>query len=156
MTKRQLYLTGLAFLFFFLALGFDFYTQRSVGTQQYASTIEKYLHENEDEIESFFEEKDFIFRQLSNQNTDEDFEKIKSLYKKNYTIGIYLKDSLAFWTNNEVTPNHLLLKGESANLYSGYFQLSNGHYEVLKKSFAHPQLGKYTVFGFIPIKYKYE
>jgi nitrogen fixation/metabolism regulation signal transduction histidine kinase len=156
MTKKQLYLIGLTLLFFFLALGFDFYNQRTVGTQQYASIIEKHLHENEEEVEGFFKEKDFIVRQLSNQSTSEDFVKIESLYKKNYTLCIYLEDSLAFWTNNEVTPNHLLLKEENVNLHSGYSKLSNGHYEVLKKSFIQPGLGKYTVFGFIPIKYEYE
>jgi two-component system nitrogen regulation sensor histidine kinase NtrY len=156
MTKKQLYLIGLTLLFLFLALGFDFYNQRTVGTQQYASIIEKHLHENEEEVENFFEGKDFISRQLSNQSTPEDFAKIESLYKKDYTLCIYSEDSLAFWTNNDVTPNRLLLKGENANLYAGYFKLSNGHYEVLKKSFIQPGLGKYTVFGFIPIKYEYE
>jgi two-component system nitrogen regulation sensor histidine kinase NtrY len=156
MTKKQLYLIGLTLLFFFLALGFDFYNQRTVGTQQYASIIEKNLHENEEEVENFFREKDFIVRQLSNQSTSEDFSKIESLYKKDYALCIYLEDSLAFWTNNDVTPNRLLLKGENAVLYSGYFKLSNGHYEVLKKSFIQSGLGKYTVFGFIPIKYEYE
>jgi len=156
MTKKQLYLIGLTLLFLFLALGFDFYNQRTVGTQQYASIIEKHLHQNENEVENFFEEKDFIVRQLTNQSTPEDFTKIEGLYKKDYTLCIYLDDSLAFWTNNDVTPNRLLLKGDNANLYSGYFKLSNGHYEVLKKSFIQPDLGKYTVFGFIPIKYEYE
>lgn len=156
MTKKQLYLIGLTLLFFFLALGFDFYNQRTIGTQQYASIIEKHLHENEEEVESVFKEKDFIVRQLSNKSTAEDFKRIESLYKKDYTICIYLEDSLSFWTNNDVTPNRLLLQGENANLYSGYFKLSNGHYEVLKKSFIQPDLGKYTVFGFIPIKYEYE
>ena len=153
MTKKQLYLIGLTLLFLFLALGFDFYNQRTVETQQYASIIEKHLHENEEEIESFFEEKEFIGRQLSNKSTSEDFAKIESLYKKDYTLCIYLEDSLAFWTNNEITPNRLLLDGEKINLYSGYSKLSNGHYEVLKKSFIQPGVGKYTVFGFIPIKY---
>ena len=156
MTKKQLYLIGLTLFFLFLALGFDFYNQRTVGTQQYASIIEKHLHENEEEVKNFFEEKGFIARQLANKSTLEDFTKIESLYKKDYTICIYQKDSLAFWTNNDITPNRFLLDGENANLNSNYFKLSNGHYEVLKKSFSQPGSGKYTIFGFIPIKYEYE
>ncbi len=156
MTKRQIYLTGLTLLFLFLALAFDFYSQRSIGTQQYASTIEKHLHQNEEQIQSFFEEKDFIKRQLSNKVDDNDFSKIKSLYQKDYTICIYLGDSLAFWTNNEVVPNRDLISGESPTMRFEYYEFTNGHYEVLKKSFIDPDLGKYTVFGFIPIKYQYE
>jgi len=156
MTKKQLYLIGLTLLFLFLALGFDFYNQRTVGTQQYASIIEKHLHENEEEVQKFFEEKNFIGRQLSNQSTPKDFVKIESLYKKDYTLCIYLGDSLAFWTNNNVTPNRKLLEGENESFSAEYVKLSNGHYEVLKKSFTQPKLGKYTIFGFIPIKYEYE
>ncbi len=156
MTKRQLYLTGFTLLFLFLALGFDFYNQRSVGTQQYASIIEKHLHQNENQITQFFEEKDFIERQLSNQTTTEDFAKLQTLYKKDYTLCIYLGDSLAFWTNNEVLPNDNLLKGTTPSLYSSYFKLSNGHYEILKQTFSSPKVGDYTIFGFIPIKYEYE
>ena len=156
MTKRQIYLTGFTLLFLFLALGFDFYNQRSVGTQQYASIIEKHLHNNENQITQFFEEKDFINRQLTNQSTQEDFAKLQTLYKKDYTLCIYLGDSLAFWTNNDVLPNKNLIKGTSPTLYSNYFKLSNGHYEVLKQTFSNPTVGDYTVFGFIPIKYDYE
>jgi len=156
MTKRQIYLTGFTLLFLFLALGFDFYIQRSVGTQQYASIIEKYLHQNENQITKFFEDEDFIVRQLTNQSTTEDFTKLQTLYNKDYTLCIYLNDSLAFWTNNDVLPNDLLLKGSNPTLYSGYFKLSNGHYDVLKQSFSNPKIGNYTVFGFIPIKYAYE
>ncbi|MEM6966073.1 MAG: HAMP domain-containing sensor histidine kinase [Bacteroidota bacterium] len=156
MTKRQIYLTGLTLLFFFLALGFDFYSQRSVGTQQYASIIEKYLHQNEEEIISFFEEEDFIHRQLTQQYDEGDFTKIKNLYQKDYTLCIYVRDSLTFWTNNEIVPDAALLLTDSPNLFTTYARLSNGHYEVLKKSFISDRVGKYTVFGFIPIRYEYE
>ena len=156
MTKRQIYLTGLTLLFLFMALGFDFYSQQSVSTQQYASKIEKYLHQNEAEIIDFFEEKDFITRQLSNQTTPLDFGKINSLYEKDYTILIYLNDSLAFWTKNDIMLTPQILEGESVNLSSKYERLSNGHYEVLKKSYILPDLGKYSIFGLIPIKYEYE
>ena len=156
MTKRQIYLTGFTLLFLFLALGFDFYNQRSVGTQQYASIIEKHLHNNENQIAQFFEEKDFINRQLTNQSTPQDFAKLQTLYKKDYTLSIYLGDSLAFWTNNDVLPNENLLKGTAPTLYSSYFKLSNGYYEVLKQTFSNPNVGDYTIFGFIPIKYNYE
>jgi len=155
MTKRQLYLTGLTLLFFFLALGFDFYNQQSIGTQQYASTIEKFLHKNENEINTFFGEKEFIARQLNNNLVPEDFSKLKTLYEKDYTICIYAGDSLAFWSNNDVLPSSEIIEGDTPNLSSSFHVLSNGYYEVLKKSFNYQNIGKYTVFGFIPIKYNY-
>ena len=57
MNKQQKYLLLFTFLFFAAAIGFDYYSQRTVSTQQYAYEIEKHLHENETKVTSFFRNK---------------------------------------------------------------------------------------------------
>ena len=156
MNKHQKYLLLFTFLFFAAAIGFDFYSQRTVSTQQYAYEIEKHLHENEAKVISFFSNKELIHRQLTNTTTDLDDKTIEDLFKQDYTICLYQGDSLIFWSNNNILPNSLLLDGNSTKLYSEYFHLSNAHYEIIKQTFDDPTAGKYTAFGFIPIKYQYQ
>ena len=156
MTKQQKYLLLFTFLFFAAAIGFDYYTQRTVSTQQYAYEIENHLHKNEAKVNSFFSNKELIHRQLTNTTTEEDFETLQQLFNKDYTLCLYQGDSLIFWSNNNILPNELLLEGKSTELYSEYFHLENAHYEILKQTFHDSSLGTYTAFGFIPIKYQYQ
>lgn len=156
MSKHQKYLLLSTIVCFALAIGFDFYTQRTVNTQQYAYEIENYLHKNEAKVISFFSNKELILRQLSNTNTEEDNLILQNLFQEDYTICLYQNDSLVFWSNNNILPNQMLLDDNHTELYSEYFQLSNAHYEILKQDFDHPQLGKYSLFGFIPIKYNFQ
>ena len=156
MNKQQKYLLLFTLLFFAAAVGFDYYTQRTVSTQQYAYEIEKHLHENEAKVTSFFSNKELIHRQLTNTTTEVDDQVIKELFEEDYTICLYQGDSLIFWSNNNILPNELLLDGKSNQLYSEYFHLSNAHYEILKQTFNDPSIGQYTAFGFIPIKYQYQ
>ena len=156
MTKQQKYLLLFTFVFFALAIGFDYYTQRTVSTQQYAHEIENHLHINESKVNSFFSNKELIRRQLTNTTTDEDFETLQSFINEDFSLCLYQGDSLIFWSNNNILPNDLLLEGNSTELYSEYFHLANAHYEILKQTFNDPELGTYTAFGFIPIKYEYQ
>jgi len=149
-------------LFLFIAaFAVDFYMARVVNLKTYAERIEQYLRLQEGEISDLIADRAFIRRQLnpassSQEQKLEDFKRLESLSEQTFNLVVYKEDTLAFWLNNTALP---VLNGLSIEAPKKEYQfkvLRNGHYELIKQSFIDQEVGKYTVYGVIPIKYAFE
>ena len=141
MTKKLYISIALACILLIIALVYDFgiSTKTHVGT--YADLINEHLHQQEAEVESFFENKAFINRQLqSPSNVDvptqeQDFLFLKQLSEKDYSITIHKNDSLVFWTNNIILPSASDRAPIGADRYYEFKNLENGYYELIGQSY---------------------
>ena len=141
---------------------FGFYTSRTNKLESYAQKIEGYLQEEEKKVEDFFENKSFIRRQLrktepaSFSQIENDFLYLQDYSSELFTICIYRKDSLVFWTNNYAQPYFEQVNKASPTREHQMIKLRNGNYEMIRQKFIDAKMGPYTMVALIPIKYTYE
>ncbi|MBT8220786.1 MAG: GHKL domain-containing protein [Bacteroidia bacterium] len=124
----------------------------------YATQINQYLGKQEAEVIRFIDDLPFIKRQV--QKTTEvdvgeyDFDKLSLYERKDFTILIFQKDSLIFWSNNKV----ILTGKDYLDLINHpkveYRRINNGYYEVIRDQL---NVGSdiYDVAALIPLKYNY-
>jgi len=95
MTKKLYFHLALAGILLTIALVYDFGFRKKSKVPSYANLVNEYLHEQESEVEAFFENKDFIKRQLSSSSSaninlqDQDFLLLKELSEKPYSLTIH-------------------------------------------------------------------
>ncbi len=161
MTKKLYFHLALAIIVLAIAVIFDFWFSKKSKVYAYAEIINEYLHQQEREVETFFENKAFISRQLSGQNTVDiptqglDFQFVEELAEKPYSISIHKGDSLIFWTNNIIIPEAKDLQSIKPERTYEFKRLKNGYYELIGQSYKSTDLSNYTITALIPIKYQF-
>lgn len=162
MNKRLYYILGISGLLFVVACAFGYFIHKSDKLKSYATQIEAHLQEEEEKVTSFFNNKDFIYRQLIEEDStpfpqiEDDFKYLEKYSAESFSISIFLKDSLVYWTNNFAIPHSEEIHKASPQLAHKLIQLRNGSYEMMSQKFMDSKIGEYTIFGLIPIKYTYE
>ncbi len=161
MNKRHYTFLALFLLTCLVGLLFDSYSNKVNRLERYSSLIEQELHVHEENITPFFDEKEFIKRQLNRPSNDVkqqelDFDFLEKFSTEHFTIAIFQKDTLVFWTNNLALPFKGLIKDSSPNKQNKLVKLRNGYYELVYQSFKHPGIDDYTICAMIPIKHDYE
>ncbi|MFT5801258.1 MAG: hypothetical protein ACI956_001065, partial [Nonlabens sp.] len=105
MTKQQKYALFLTIAFFIAAIGFDYNLNQTSKLDNYGVHIQETLQSQEASVLRFFDNKEFIQRQLAKDKTVDpqeqlaDYEYISQLAKKEYTVLIYQAGKLIFWNN---------------------------------------------------------
>ncbi len=161
MTKRQYTYITITFVFFLLALGFDYYASQATSLSKYQQAIETTLQQQEKNINDFFEDKVFIHRitnkiPTSLEQKEEDLRRLENLAMKSFTIHLYKEDSLIFWNNNFTSlPSRKYLKNSSDKKVQ-FIKHINGDYEVISQTLRDKTMGAYTIVAMIPIKNYYE
>ena len=161
MTKRNKILLLITLAAFILAISLDWYSRKKDHLEVYATKIEAYLHQQEAEVDQFFNNKPLIKDLLSPHinahpsSFDRFQQALDQLIAKDYTLTLYQQDSLLFWSNNLVLPPAEEVVGNSPQRVQKLVTLRNGQYELIKQSFIDRKTGQYTLIALIPIKYTY-
>ncbi len=161
MTRSQLTSLSLAFLFFFLAAGYDFYTDRQTSLSRYENAIESYLHQQEDRVEDIMEDRDFIYR-ITGADTEslskrsQDLKRLQELAVEDFTIYITKNDSIVFWNNNLSTLPKEAYGYDNGERTSKFVVHSNGYYQLTSQTSIDEKLGQYNIHAMIPIRYNYQ
>ncbi len=161
MTRSQLTSLSLAFLFFFLAAGYDFYTDRQTSLSRYKTAIESYLHQQEDRVEAIMEDRDFIYRitgadSESLSKRSQDLNRLQELAVEDFTIYITKNDSIVFWNNNLSTLPEQAYGYDNGERTSKFVAHSNGYYQLTSQTSIDEKLGQYNIHAMIPIRYNYQ
>ena len=161
MTRSQLTSISLAFLFFFLAAGYDFYTDRQTSLSRYENIIETYLHQQENRVEGIMEDRDFIYRitgadSESVSKREADLDRLRQLAAENFTIYITVGDSIIFWNNNLSTLPNEAYRYDNGERTSKFITHSNGYYQLTSQTSIDEKLGQYNIHAMIPIRYNYQ
>jgi nitrogen fixation/metabolism regulation signal transduction histidine kinase len=161
MQKRYILLL-IATILLVSALIYDLRFSRKTDIHEYTSLITEHLNQQEKEVTSFFENKDYINRQLSQKSRldvsirEADFNLLDDLSNKDYTITIHQGDSLVFWTNNAILPEAKDIQGLTLDPSYQFKKLKNGHYVQIGELYRAADIGAYTINAFIPIKHQFE
>ena len=161
MTRSQPTSLSLAFLFFFLATGYDFYTDRQTSLSRYENAIESYLHQQEDRVEDIMEDRDFIYRitgadSESLSKRAQDLIRLQELAVEDFTIYITKNDSIVFWNNNLSTLPKEAYGYDNGERTSKFVAHSNGYYQLTSQTSIDEKLGQYNIHAMIPIRYNYQ
>ena len=159
--KYQRYILLACVVCFLAAIATDWYLQRSVNLGLYANKIETHLHQQEAQVEAIFSDKTLIRsllqpkRYMDQEQQQAAFKRLEALASEDYSLLIYLKDSLLFWSNNQVEPSI-----EDFSSHPGrttkLVHLKIGYYEQIEYPYLVKGKGTYTLIGLIPIKFDYE
>jgi len=162
MTKHQKYTLIIALTCFFAAIGFDYYSHKATNLEKYAELIEKSLHEQEAEVNSFFDKKDFVERHITDKDHQDlegkkqELAYIRELSRKKYSLHIYVEDELVFWSNQHAFPLEKHRRAAKPTRQTNYVTLKNGFYALKSQKYKHKETGiNYTLTALIPIKYNY-
>ncbi|MFK7808745.1 MAG: ATP-binding protein [Saprospiraceae bacterium] len=164
MTKQQKYSLLLTLGFFIAAFGFDSYLNNNSKLHSYELQIEETLHNQETVIRRFFENKDFIERQLAGERIMdpkiqvEDYDYISQLAKEDFTVFIYQNGDLLFWNNQYASNPTIPTKADelqNTGLTSELVKATNGYYIKKSQNFISKSQGTYRLVAMIPVKYDY-
>lgn len=151
--KPIVMLLSAAFIFFSLSVYF-------LKTQQSKKTLELVSNQISERLE--FWEKDFytlledkaLLKSLVDGNyTETD---IKALFDKPYSILLYKKEQLIFWSNNEIIPEEKYWFEQYTDGVN-FVKLANAYYQLIirKHSGNHSELQGVSIIALLPIKYTY-
>lgn len=161
MIKRDLRFLILGLALLVVALMYGWFLQKSENLNKYATRIEDNMESQEKLVAQFFENKPFLKRQLDPptnlplQVIEEDFNYLQTLSKSPFSITIYRKDSLLFWTNNQVFPDPKETSIERPEKHSKLVKLKNGYYQQIAQSFRDTD-GFYSIIALLPVKYEFQ
>lgn len=161
MTKQQYIHLVIIVLLFALATGFNYYIRVVPQTENYAAQINSYLQGLEKDVENIFDDKNFIKRQIdgsgetSAEIRESDFKVLEKLEQQVYTITVFQKDSLLFWSNNLAIPELSDFAGATAERKSRFIKSKNGSYELIFQQFGEMPAGDQVICALIPIRYQY-
>ena len=161
MNRQHYIFLGIFALAALIGFIYDTHSSSVNNINRYINAIENRLHESEKAVEDFFDEKEFVKRQLNTptnavQQQESDFDFLKQYSAQKFTIAIYQKDSLVFWTNNQALPLPEFIEDQSPVKQQKLVKLGNGYYELIYQTFKQPGIERYTACGMIPIKYEFE
>ncbi len=137
---------------FLLTAGLDYFAGKTYDLEKFTKQIEYSLQKAEREINTFFGDANKV-EDAAKGNLSGD--EVRRLNNQLFTICIYEKDSLLFWSNNKVLPYLTDLKTPEGRVNKLTSQ-KNGKYEFIKTEFFNPYTKKsLTLIGLIPIFYDY-
>jgi len=151
---RNIYLILTGIFLFIAALAVNNYLSSDATTRTLRNDIETFLQEREKDFEKLAAN-EFKIRRLSDKNYS--LSELVDLMDRQYGILIYernhpFSERLTFWSDqSSVLPDSILLKPDG-----NYFvNLSNGQFEVIKKTY--PQALPYplTLLALIPVRWQY-
>ena len=161
MIKKQYHHLAITVLLFAIAIGFNYYIRIAPQTKNHAAKINLHLHQLEGEVNKFFDQRDFLLRQLEGVNSEkedishQDFNSILNLSEQLYTIAVFQNDSLLFWTNNQAIPSPSEIAETTNTRSSKFIERKNGFYELISQRYRDPAVGEFVVCALIPIKFNY-
>jgi len=151
---RNVYLIGTGIFLFISAFAINAYLGGNSTTRILRNSIEALLQERENDFQKLIRN-ELKIRRLSDKNFS--LTELEDLMDKQYGILIYernhpFSEHLTFWSDqSSVLPDSILLKADG-----NYFvTLSNGQFEIIKRSF--PGMVPYplTVLALIPVRRQY-
>jgi two-component system nitrogen regulation sensor histidine kinase NtrY len=151
---RNIYLIGTGIFLFISAFAINTYLSGNSTTRILRNSIESFLQERENDFQKLIRN-ELKIRRLSDKNFS--LTELEDLMDKQYGILIYernhpFSEHLTFWSDqSSVLPDSILLKADG-----NYFvTLSNGQFEIIKRSY--PQMVPYpmTVLALIPVRRQY-
>jgi two-component system, NtrC family, nitrogen regulation sensor histidine kinase NtrY len=145
---------------FGIAVGFNYFIRVAPQTKSYVAQINHHLHKLEHEVLQVFDDPEFLIRQIENSGnesevTEKDFNRLKMLADRPFTIAAFSNDSLLFWTNNFAFPETAHLSGASGKRTSKFIKTNNGFYELVLQRMEGGTSEGLIVSALIPIKYQY-
>lgn len=159
--KEQRWLIIGVVLFFSLAILLDFFTKPSTDISSYSEKVEKHLQKLEQEVDQVIATDGNVERFIRLNGTQPEperneglMEDLSKLSLRPYTIAVYRKDSLIYWTNNFASPPSVDLGGFCRDT-TFFTKLSNGYYVVKRRCYKSLDDGGYSVYGLIPVQYNY-
>ncbi len=160
MRKIRYLLVLTSVIAFLLAIIVEYSSLLSPNADYYANKLEKHLDNQRQQLTKLVEDADFFERliyqtkEVVATTQEEDYAKLNQLAKKVYTIHIYKGDSLAFWSNNQVSFDKNTYDANPVK-NSSYRRLGNGHYEIWDRRIQLNNEG-FDFIAFIPIQYDYK
>jgi two-component system, NtrC family, nitrogen regulation sensor histidine kinase NtrY len=151
---RNIYLIGTGIFLFISAFAINTYLGGNSTTRILRNSIESFLQERENDFQKLIRN-ELKIRRLSDKNFS--LTELEDLMDKQYGILIYernhpFSEHLTFWSDqSSVLPDSILLKADG-----NYFvTLSNGQFEIIKRSFAQMVPYPMTVLALIPVRRQY-
>ena len=161
MTKQQKYALFLTIGCFIAAFSFDFYLGKSSKLDKYTTQIEEALHQQEVDVKRFFDNREFIQRQLVKDKVIAphrqlaDYQYIQTLAKAPYTLLIYQNNDLIFWNNQFTSPPPSILSKIRPEAQLQFINGKNGYYLLKSQKYIDKLHGPYSLVAMFPIKYNY-
>ncbi len=152
--RRNVYLISTGILLFFAAYLIHLYLNGTANLRILRNGIESFLQKREKDFRELTSDETRIRRYSENRYSREELD---LLIEKEYGVLIYERnhpysEHLTFWSDqSSVLPDSMLLKPDGRYFLS----LSNGQFEVIKKSFPDNNPFPLTVFGLIPVRWQY-
>lgn len=152
--RRNVYLILAGIVLLLAAYVINVYLGGSSTTRILRNSIESFLHEREFDFQKLLTDENEI-RRLSDKNYSR--QELDDLMDKQYGILIYernhpFSEHLTFWSDqSSVLPDSILLRPDG-----DYFEtLSNGQFEIIKRSFDQVVPYPLTVIALIPVRWQY-
>ena len=151
---RNIYLICTGIFLFIASFAINSYLSGNSTTRILRNSIESFLQERENDFQKLARN-ELKIRRLSDKNYS--LSELDDLMEKQYGVLIYernhpFSEHLTFWSDqSSVLPDTILLKPDG-NYFSN---LSNGQFEIIKRTY--PQMLPYplTVIALIPIRWQY-
>ncbi len=140
-----------------LAAGYiiNFYLRSNLSTRLLADSMESYVQQREADFNKLASDSLLIARLLSQDYSKQELDQ---LVAKPYGILLYQSDTsqktprLRFWSDQRsVLPDSLLSRADG----HGFVRLSNGRYELIKRTIRNATTEPLILVGLIPVRYEY-
>ncbi len=138
-------------LFFLCGFTINYFANRTINPKKYADRLEAALHQQEDAIQSYFRDADFLENAINDRLP---VEQLKELDIQAYTLCIYRADSLVFWSNNKALPYSTEIDPTQTRV-SKMVKLQKGRYQFVKDRYTAADNKTYTLIALIPVYYEY-
>ena len=151
---RNIYLIGTGIFLFISAFAINAYLGGNLNTRILRNSIESLLQERENDFQKLIRN-ELKVRRLSDKNFS--LKELEDLMDKQYGILIYernhpFSEHLTFWSDqSSVLPDSILLKADG----NYFITLSNGQFEIIKRSFTRMVPYPLTVLALIPVRRQY-
>jgi len=148
MTMGLLLLSGLFFLSGFVI---NYYSNSTTNPKKYAQKLEKVLHQQENEVNNYFRDTNFLETVINDRL---DIVELKKLDAEPYTLCIYRGDSLLYWSNNKALAYSTEIGLPKARVVK-MMKLQKGRYQFIKDRYMAKNGEVYTLAALIPVYYEY-
>ncbi len=161
MRKRQWY-TISSFLFLLVAtiIYNIFIKTYQSHPDRYAKRLEAVLHQEEAKFEKIFTDDQLINQIVQHYDPDSksvlppDPDQIAGLTRQLFSLLIYKKGQLIYWSNNDAIPVNGQLEEILDNPDLRFAKINDGYFEILQASKI-GKLGEYKLLGLIPVRKQY-
>ncbi len=151
-TRHRYSFLALAFVFLGLGLGVKYLVKKNFDLAKYTVQMEQAVHKAGNSINKLFADEDFIKETIKGDITQE---KLEELSQHPFTFFLYKKDSILFWSNNNVLPYLTDIESIKGRIDQVSRQ-KNGIYELIKETYYHHEdTTEYLLIALVPLFYEY-